>query len=382
MSAERGTKRVALVASHAPSLLLFRQPLIEAIGAQGHDVLALAPDMEPATSSALKDLGATPIEIPLSRTGLNPFADLATLNALTQLFRKHQPDVVMGYTPKPSIYASLAAARANVPRIAPMVTGLGYAFLDGGGLKADLIRRVTAALYARAFAVSHCAVFHNADDRAVLAETGCLPASLPTVVVRGSGVDLDHFALQPMPPLDQAPTFLMIARLVRYKGIAEYCTAADMVKSQLPSARFLLAGPEESGPAGFPVSELEAAGSAVSYLGPVDDVRPLLAQAHIYVLPSYGEGMPRTVLEALAIGRPVITSDARGCRETVVAGKNGLLVAPRSAEALARAMSELAARGDKLTAMGRESRRLAETTFDVRKVNAAMLEALGLSGTV
>ena len=380
MNTKHEPKRVALVASHAPSLLLFRRPLIEAIGARGHEVLALAPDIAPGTKAALEDLGATPVEIPLSRTGLNPIADLATLNALTGLFRKHRPDVVMGYTPKPSIYASLAAARANVPRIVPMVTGLGYAFLDGGGVKAGLIRRLTTALYARAFAASHCAIFHNADDRAVLAKAGCLPGSLPTVVVSGSGVDLDYFAARPMPPLERELTFLMIARLVRYKGIAEYCAAAEMVKSQRPDTRFLLAGPEETGPAGFPISELKTGASAVDYLGPVDDVRPLLAQAHIYVLPSYGEGMPRTVLEALATARPIITTDARGCRETVVAGKNGMLVAPQSAGALAEAMSAMADRADALAAMGRESRRLAETTFDVTKVNAAMLEALGLSG--
>ena len=380
MTLKPGPKRVALVASHAPSLLLFRRPLIEAIGKLGHEVLAFAPDIAPAIKTELERIGATPIEIPLSRTGLNPLADLATLNALTGLFRAHRPDVVMGYTPKPSIYASLAAARAGVPRIVPMVTGLGYAFLDGGGLKAGLIRRAMCALYARAFTASHCAVFHNADDRAVLTDAGCLPASLPTRVVSGSGVDLDYFAERPMPALDGGLTFLMIARLVRYKGIAEYCAAAAMLKTRVPEARFLLAGPEESGPAGFPVSELENAAGAVDYLGAVDDVRPLLAQAHIYVLPSYGEGMPRTVLEALATGRPIITTDARGCRETVDAGKNGRLVPARDAEALADAMETMAKQPDALAAMARESRRLAEATFDVHKVNAAMLEALGLTG--
>ncbi len=373
-------KRVALVASHAPSLILFRRSLIEAIGGLGHEVLALAPDFSADLARELEAIGATPLEFPLSRTGLNPFSDLAALRALTRLFRAHRPDVVTGYTPKPSIYASLAAARAGVPRIVPMVTGLGYAFLDGGGLKARILRAVTERLYARAFAASHAAIFHNADDRAVLAEAGCIPPGLPTRVVSGSGVDLERFQEQPLPPPGRGMTFLMIARLVRYKGIAEYCAAAAAVKAKAPTARFLLAGPEETGPAGYSLSELRKVATAVTYLGQVEDVRPLLAEAHVYVLPSYGEGMPRTVLEALATGRPVITTDARGCRETVENGENGLLVPPRDATALAEAMAAMLKRPDRLAAMARASRRLAEQRFDARKVNAAMLSALGLSG--
>lgn len=373
-------QRVALVASYAPSLRLFRKSLIEAMRAAGHEVLALAPELDPALSADLQTIGAEPLEIPLSRTGLNPFSDLASLRALTNLFREHSPDVVMGYTPKPSIYASLAARRAGVPRIIPMVTGLGYAFLEGGGLKARLVRQVTTALYARAFAASHGVVFHNADDRAVLNKAGCLPPDLQTFVVSGSGVDLNHFSAAPLPPVSQGLTFLMIARLVGYKGIAEYVEAAAAIKRQSPASRFLLAGPEESGPAGYPLGKLSGAGSPIEYLGAVDDVRPLLAQAHIYVLPSYGEGMPRTVLEALATGRPIITTDARGCRETVTPGKNGLLVTPRDAASLADAMTAMLKRPDGLVAMAGESRRLAEQKFDVEKVNQAMLDAMGLSG--
>ena len=380
MTATPQAKRVALVASHAPSLLLFRRSLIEAIIAKGHQVQALAPDLSPALAADLAAIGAEAISYPLSRTGLNPLADLASLRHLTDMFRENRPDVVMGYTPKPSIYASLAARRAGVPHIVPMVTGLGYAYLEGGGFKSRIIRAITSTLYARAFAVSHGAVFHNKDDRAVLQAAGCLPSGLTSSVVNGSGVDLDHFAAQPLPPLGDGATFLMIARLVGYKGIAEYVEAATQLKRQAPTARFLLAGPQESGPAGHPVAKLREPTSPVEYLGPVDDVRPLFARCHIYVLPSYGEGMPRTVLEALASARPVITSDARGCRETVVTGENGVLVPPRNAQALAAAMAEMLKRPDRLTAMAAASRRIAERKFDVASVNGAMLEAMGLSG--
>ena len=380
MTSERQAKRIAIVASHAPSLLLFRRSLIETILGDGHQVLCAAPDMDEAVAGELSRLGASPKTIRLERTGLNPLSDMKSVDELTGLFREWQPDVVMGYTPKPAIYASIAARRAKVPCIVPMVTGLGYAFLEGGGPKAFAIRQATKMLYRRAFGASDAIIFHNVDDRGVLIDMSCVPVGHPTHVVRGSGVDLRHYAEQALPPTGDGLTFLMIARLVGYKGIAEYCEAAQLLAPHAPLARWLLIGPVEHGPAGFPLAELSQNG-AVNYLGPVADVRPHLARAHVYVLPSYGEGMPRTVLEALATGRPVITTDARGCRETVQPGKNGLLVPPRDATALAAAMAQMLEKPESLSKMGQESRAIAEREFDVKQVNQAMMRALGLSET-
>jgi len=373
-------KRIAIVASHAPSLLLFRRSLIETLLGHGHQVLCAAPDMDEAVAGELGRLGAETKTITLERTGLNPMRDMKSVDELTGLFREWGPDVVMGYTPKPAIYASIAAKRAKVPRIVPMVTGLGYAFLEGGGPKATAIRQATKMLYRRAFRASDAIIFHNVDDRGVLIDMGCVPPGHPTHVVRGSGVDLQHFAQQPMPPHKDGLTFLMIARLVGYKGIAEYCEAARQLAPEAPTARWKLIGPVEYGPAGYPLSEVSKNG-AVDYLGPADDVRPHLARAHVYVLPSYGEGMPRTVLEALATGRPVITTDARGCRETVEPGRNGLLVPPGDANALAGAMAQMLEKPDSLAKMGQESRAIAEREFDVKQVNQAMMRALGLTET-
>ena len=340
--------------------------------------MCAAPDMDDTVASEIGRLGADTEHFSLERTGLNPKNDLESVRELTGLFRDWRPDIVMGYTPKPSIYASLAAKRAEVPRIVPMVTGLGYAFLEGGGPKAFAIRQATKLLYARAFAASDAIIFHNVDDRGVLIDMGCIPVGHPTHVVRGSGVDLQHFSEQPLPATNDGITFMMIARLVGYKGIAEYCEAARQLAPHAPSARWLLVGPAETGPAGYPISDVAQAG-VVEYLGPSEDVRPHLAGCHVYVLPSYGEGMPRTVLEALATGRPVITTDARGCRETVERGKNGLLVAPRDADMLAGAMAQMLEDQDDLAKMGRESRAIAEREFDVRAVNQAMMQALGLT---
>lgn len=374
-------KRIAVVASYAPSLIQFRGPLLSSIVAQGHTLLGVAPDFTPETRAAVEALGAETADYPLSRTGLDPLADLQALRALTSLMDNWRPDVVMGYTPKPAIYATLAASRAKVPHIVPMLTGLGYAFLTGGGAKQKVVRRVSTALYGRAFARAHAAIFHNSDDAQVLIDLGCVPPHLPTHIVSGSGVDLSRFPPATLPPLSNGLTFLMIARLVGYKGVREYCEAAHTLKHRYPDSEWHLVGPEETGPAGFPKAELNKYADSVTYLGAADDVRPHLQRCHVYVLPSYGEGMPRTVLEALATGRSIITTDTRGCRETVTENSNGILVPIEDSNALAEAMKSMLEHPDRLAEMGVRSRILAEERFDVAKVNQAMLHALGILHT-
>lgn len=375
------TKRVAFVASYAPSLTTFRGPLIRRITGDGHAMLCAAPDFDEKTKAELTQWGVETHTIPMARTGLNPLNDIETYRSLTELFRQWEPDVVMGYTPKPAIYASLAASRAGVDRIVPMITGLGYAFLEGGGAKGLLIRQIMSRLYARALRASHGVIFHNHDDAQVIVDKGIVPAKLPVTVTRGSGVDLDHYTPAPLPGLKDGVTFLMIARLVRYKGVAEYCEAARRLKADGLNARWLLVGPPESGPSGFPLDELDRLSDAVTYLGPSDDVRGALRDCHVYVLPSYGEGMPRTVLEAMATGRAIITTDTRGCRDTVADGANGSLVPIRNAEALAEAMRALIEAPNRIAPMAEKSREIAKTEFDVNNVNQTMLDALGLAAS-
>ena len=190
---------------------------------------------------------------------------------------------------------------------------------------------------------------------------------------------MDHFAQAPLPPLGETgPTFLLIARLVRYKGIFEYCEAARMLHEKDRKARYVLIGPGEGGPAGFPAAELARYSDVVTYLGPKDDVRPFIRDCHVYVLPSYGEGMPRTSLEALSIGRPIVTTDVNGCRDTVDEGINGFMVPVRDAAALARAMEKLIADPALFAPMAEASRRKGEREYDVRVVNQTTRAALGL----
>jgi glycosyltransferase involved in cell wall biosynthesis len=342
----------------------------------GHKVLCLAPDLSPALIVDLGKLGAEARGYPLDRTGLNPLADLKSLKSLASIFRNWRPDAVMGYTPKPAIYASLAAKIARTRRIVPMVTGLGYGFLDGGGVKRQVVRAGMRRLYRLALRGSHGVIFHNRDDRMVLENAGAIPRGTKVHVVAGSGVDLTHYGRQPMPAGGTPLTFLMVSRLLKGKGIAEYCEAAKLLKQSASSARFVLAGPEDSSPDGFKAADLAAFADAIDYRGRVEDPRPLYGECHVYVLPSHGEGMPRTVLEAMAAGRPIITTDARGCRETVDERVNGCLVPIGDAYALAAAMRSFCEHPELIPSMGEASRRKAERRFDVNLVNAEMVEIL------
>lgn len=369
-------RRVMLIASFAPSLLIFRSHLIARLVARGHDVVCLAPDFTEGNRTQIEALGARTADYPLSRRGLNPAEDIKTLRGLLSRMRELRPDVVMGYTPKPAIYGSIAARLTRVPRIVPMITGLGYAFL-GTSARDKAVQLVSRRLYARAFRASHAAIFHNKEDAQLLRRDRIAPATLPIHVVGGSGVDLSRFPQQPLPPLGQGLSFLMIARLLKYKGVVEFCEAAREVRKTAPSTSFVIVGPEETGPGGITAEQLGQWGDSVTYAGSQDDVRPFLTKAHVFVLPSYdGEGLPRTVLEAMATGRPVITTQSRGCRETVDERVNGCLVPVGDAPALAEAMRSFLRRPDLIPSMARASRQKAERCFDVERVTQDMIDVL------
>jgi glycosyltransferase involved in cell wall biosynthesis len=369
-----------ILASLSLSLLNFRGPLLRALRERGHEVIAGAPEDEGAEAvrEELAPQGIHFEPVPLARGGLNPLQDFGSLRALHTLLRRHRPDVLFAYTAKPVIYGGLAAGRVGGARFLPMITGLGYAFTEGGGPKRRLVRALVEALYRRALAGAEAVIFQNPDDERLFRALGLVPERVPSVRVCGSGVDLEAFAPAPLPA---APVFLMLARLVADKGVREYVEAACIVKRRFPGAVFQLGGGLDPNPSGVKAAELQTwqDSGVVDYLGNVDSVQTALAACRFYVLPSYREGTPRSVLEALATGRPVITTDAPGCRETVVHGENGLLVPPRDAPALAAAMIQLLETPDtEIQRMAQASLALACEKYDVHKVNKAILEAMGL----
>ena len=335
-------------------------------------MLALAPPDEYAPR--LEALGVEFHPIGMDSRSLSPIRDLGLLVAYWRALRRLRPDAFLGYTAKPNVYGSLAAQALGIPVI-NNVSGLGTAFIREG-----LLTRVVSALYRLAFRRSRTVFFQNRDDLALFTGRGIV-APERAKRLPGSGIDLERF--RPVaggPRSDADPVFLLVARLLWDKGIGEYVEAARLVRREIPGARFQLLGfldvPNRTAVSRGAVEGWVREG-IVEYLGTADDVRPFVGAADCVVLPSYREGLPRTLLEAAAMGRPMIASDVPGCRDVVEEGRNGFLCAARDAGSLAEAMVRMArlSRAERAR-LGAEARRKAETEFDEALVVRRYLEAL------
>jgi glycosyltransferase involved in cell wall biosynthesis len=373
-----------LIAGFADSLIGFRKPLIVALLNKGLEVHVAAPELlaNHTVMSELADLGVVAHNIPMQRTGMNPLADVYTLSALWKLMRELKPDYVLGYTIKPVIYGTLAAWLSRVPQRFALITGLGFAFMGEDGNQRSRVRALVQGLYRSALCHCQTVFFQNPDDEALFRQLKIISARANTCVVNGSGVDISEYAVAPLPTIDDVPTarFLLIARLLGDKGIREYAQAAAIVKAKYPQVQFDLVGWIDDNPNAIQQHELDSwvNEGVFNFLGRLADVQPAIAACSVYVLPSYREGTPRTVLEAMAMGRAVITTDAPGCRETVIDGYNGYLVPVKAVDELATAMEKFILNPEFIVSMGAASRTLAEKKFDVHSVNQAMLQAMGL----
>lgn len=370
---------ILILASYAPSLVNFRGTLIQSIRDLGHQVTVGAPSIDPELRMRLESWGVSVWDTPLSRNDASIVADLKYYQALYRLIVRVRPDRVLTYTIKPNIWGAFAAKRAGVPSFA-LVTGLGFAFAGTeihNTPKNRIIRAIARFLYRESARCNAKLIFQNPDDREDFSVAGCVCDHRKTALVNGSGVDLTHYSRAET--VDE-PVFLMISRLLKSKGVSEYLDASRQLRARYPGARFRLVGPSDGGPdAILPTTlvRLQTEG-CVEYLGPREDVRPEIARAAVYVLPSYREGTPRSVLEAMAMGRPIVTTDAPGCRETVVDGENGFLVPVGDSGALARAMQRFIDDPSLIASMGQKSYEIAREKYDVRKVNDAMLRVIGL----
>lgn len=367
--------KIAIISHYAPSLINFRGDLIRTMAELGHEVICLGP--EAGFEQPLRELGADYRQIPLHRTGLNPLKDIKTLFSLRKVLKEIKPDLVFSYTVKPIVYGSIAAHLAGVKRMYAMITGLGYVFI-GQTLKQKFLTQVVAFLYRLGLKYNQVVFFQNSDDLHLFVNKGIVPKNVKPVLVNGSGVNIEKFAC--VPPKLSPITFLLIARLIKDKGILEYVEAARLLKQKYPTAIFQLLGPLDINPAAITQTQLNqwTKEGVIEYLGKTNDVRPFIAESSVYVLPSYREGTPRSVLEAMSMGRPVITTDAPGCRETVVNGRNGFLVPVKDISALKSAMEKFILEPDLIVHMGRQSRIIAEEKYDVRKVNRVILQEMGL----
>ena len=372
----RAGQSVIVVGNLAESLLRFRGSLMREMVARGFRVVGCAPHIGSSVRAGLADMGVESREVPLRRGAARPLDDLRFMLSLFRIIREERPGLVLTYTIKPVILGSLVARMAGVPRSASIIAGLGSSFAAASAGQAAG-SRVVRALYRLALAKTQAVVFQNQDDQALFHSLGLVRPGCRTVVVGGSGIDLEEFSPAPPP---NGPCFLMASRLIADKGVREYCAAAALVRQRHPRARFRLAGwIDERQPSAITASQLDewTAMAGVEYVGHVADVRPLLRECSAFVLPSYyREGVPRSLLEALAVGRAIVSTDMPGCREAVVSGETGLLVPPRDVPALAAALSRLVEDPALAEAMGRAGRRLAESRFDARLVNEDILRAV------
>ncbi|WP_029773226.1 glycosyltransferase family 4 protein [Pseudoalteromonas sp. TB51] len=367
--------KVLVIGTLPSSLHNFRGKLLQHIKSKDNQVVALTSGANTSDISSVEELGAEYIDYPVNRSGLSPTQDFKTFVALHNIFKKQQPNVILAYTIKPIIWGAFAARCLPNCRFYALVTGLGFAF-QKGGWKKNLLMKLVIFLYKTALKRADKIIFQNPDNRQVFIDLGIVP-EYKTAVVNGSGVDITHFEVKPLP---STPTFLLIARLLGDKGIREYIKAANIVKQKYPEAIFQLVGPEDPSPDGISLEELTSLNqnNSVDYLGGTDDVRPFIEGCSIFVLPSYHEGLPRTVLEAMATGRPILTTDVPGCRETVIYSENGWLVEKSNVEQLAEKMTWFIENQAEWQRMAKASREMVEDKFDVHKVNAELLKIMEL----
>jgi glycosyltransferase involved in cell wall biosynthesis len=366
-----GALRIALVCNTAFAIYQYRQGLIRTLVARGVEVTVIAP--RDRTTALLEQMGCRCVALHVASKGTNPRDDLRTLWSLYRLYRTIRPHIVFHYTIKPNIYGSIAAKLAGVDSVA-VTTGLGYVFIQK-----SRAAQIAKRLYRFAFRFPREIWFLNQDDAAAFRDQNLLAHPERARLLHGEGVDLEQFAFTPLPDRGQthennqrAFSFVLIGRLLWDKGVGEYVEAARRLRVTHPHARFQLLGPVGvDNPSAISQAEVDAwvREGVIEYLGEAHDVRPLIAAADCVVLPSYREGVPRTLMEASAIGRPIVATDVPGCREVVADGVNGLLCEVRNVDSLAAKLAQMLdmSSGER-RAMGERGRAKVAKEFDERGV--------------
>ena len=354
----------------------FREDMLRDFASRVDDVVVLGNETDEKWTPYFEELGIRYRTYPVSRNGLNPISDLKTYRALKRIIAEERPDKVLTNFVKANVYGCIAAHSIRIKDIYVMMGGLGSVF-HGDDRKSRLARLFVTTEYRTSLKHAKKIFFQNDEDSKLLCDLGAAKSE-QVVRIYGSGVNTEHFKQEPLP---EQMSFVFIGRLVRGKGVLDYLDAARIVKRDYPDVRFDLVGPYDTNPSGLKPEDIEPyiEDGTVVYHGEQKDVRPYLKNASCFVLPSYyGEGTPKSALEALATGRPLIVADAVGCREVVEDGVNGFLVPPRDAGEIAHAMVMIIEESGLIKRLGNASRHLAMEVFDVRRVNESILETMGL----
>ena len=375
--------KIILIGTVASSFLGFRADLIKQLLLQEHQVHAFTSESTQDELKKIEALGAIPVAYELKRGGLNPLADMKATYLLSNKIKVIAPDLVFSFFSKPVVFGTLASKLAKVPRVIGMLEGLGYAFTDqpnGLSKKARLIKSIQVLLYKIALPQLDKVIFLNPDDPKDLLEKYSIKVKKVNIL-GGIGLNLSEYPYQPVNSIKLPVNFLFIGRLLKEKGIHEFILAARQVKEKYPAAQFTVLGAIDASNLGaLQQSELDylIASKVINYPGHVNNVKDWIADSHVFVLPSYREGVPRSTQEAMAIGRAVITTDVPGCRETVIDGVNGFLVEKWNPRALADKMTYFIENPEQVEKMGYESYKIAQEKFDADKVNKRLLDILGL----
>lgn len=366
--------KILVISAKNKTVFNFRGDLIRDMIARGNEVYVTGPDrdfLDDVMALGVKRF----IEVPSVKDNTSVSNDLNYLRQLRAVVREVRPDIVFSYNIKPVIYGSMAAKAGRVPHVYAMVTGLGRVYGSGGGVKTKAVRLLTKILYRRAFSACDQVIFQNSDDVDEMVRAGCLTRE-KTVVVNGSGVNMDRFARTDMP---EKPVFLMVSRIIREKGVLEFCEAARMLKKSRPDARCVLLGGFDASIGALKKEDIQGYvdDGSIELPGEVKDPVSFYEAASVFVLPSYyREGLPRTILEAMACGRPVITTDWIGCREPIEDGVNGYLVPVRDSAAVADKMA-LLCDADRARRMGAAAYDTCRGRYEVGLVNRQMREIIG-----
>ena len=374
---------VVIIGTVATSFYSFRADLIRTLLKKGHQVYAFTSEYTAEDLKKIEKLGATPITYTLNRGGLNPLADMVATYRLSKKIKIINPDLVFSYFSKPVIFGTLAAKLAKAPRVVGMLEGLGYTFTEqpeGFSKKTQLIKKIQVFLYKIALPQLDQLIFLNPDDPKDLLQHYAINVK-NVEVLGGIGLNLQDYPYQPLSNIHLPLKFLFIGRLLKEKGIHEFVQAARLVKKIYPDTEFTVLGAIDHHNLGaLQQTELDTLISShiIQYPGHVSNIKDWIAGSHVFVLPSYREGVPRSTQEAMATGRAIITTDVPGCRETVVDGVNGFLVPKWDPEALAEKMIYFIEYPEQVRLMGAESYKIAVEKFDAEKVNQRLVNILGL----
>jgi glycosyltransferase involved in cell wall biosynthesis len=370
-------KNILIVASLASSLIHFRGDFIASLIENGFRVYAAAPKQPDHIKEKLESIGAIPLEFKLNRTGLNPIKDIGSVLELRKLIKQNRIDLVFPYTVKPVIYSSFAANSCGVPVIS-LITGLGFAF-TGLTRKARVLQWLNQNLYRSSIRRNRVVVFQNKDDLQLFMDNGILSAKNKTALVSGSGVNLNNYKFRVNNKKSDNISFLLVARLIKEKGIALYIEAAQVLKKTYPNAEFHVIGSPDKSPSAIDEEELKKLDDTgiIVYHGMQKNVPEHLYKNDVFVLPTYyREGIPRSILEALSVGMPIITTNTPGCRETIKKDYNGILIEPRELQELIKAMEYFLLNISKIEEMGINSRNYAEERFDVKIINKELINLI------